>query len=53
MKIRILGGVNEKGRVGFEVLDEGVVLDFGVKRKLNGKKEEIYPLMSFNLSRSH
>ena len=45
MKIRILGGVNEKGRVGFEILDEKLVLDFGVKRKPGGKREEIYPLM--------
>ena len=44
MRIRVLGGVGEKGRVGFELIDEGVILDFGVKRKPHAGWDEIYPL---------
>ncbi len=45
-KLRVLGGVGEKGRVGFEVLIDGkkMVLDYGVKRKIMGGVDEVYPL---------
>jgi len=46
LRLRVLGGIGEKGRVGFELLidEKKIVLDYGVKRKLMGDADEIYPL---------
>ncbi len=46
LRLRVLGGIGEKGRVGFELLidKKKIVLDYGVKRKLMGDADEIYPL---------
>ena len=46
LKFRILGGMGEKGRVGFELLTSKgrIVLDYGVKRKLSGRVDDVYPL---------
>lgn len=46
MVLTALGGSGEKGRVGFLLEGHGkkVVLDYGIKRRLSGKKQDIYPL---------
>lgn len=46
MILTALGGSGEKGRVGFLLKGYGnrIVLDYGVKRRLYGKREDIYPL---------
>lgn len=46
MMLTALGGSGEKGRVGFllEGYGKRIVLDYGIKRRLYGKREDIYPL---------
>ncbi|PLV59765.1 MBL fold metallo-hydrolase [Thermotoga sp. KOL6] len=46
LKFRVLGGVGEKGRVGFEILidKKRIVFDYGVKRKFGSNVDEVYPM---------
>ena len=45
MLLESLGGSGEKGRVGFllEIGEKKIVLDYGIKRKIHGSWDEIYP----------